>query len=106
MMSPGIGTSLGPPSCRPHQDVQWRHVDFVKISKVAEIQEIQISGGTIRLGQLLKLSGIAESGGDSKALLLSEVVCVNGVPETRRGRQLHDGDLVEARGEGARVVAR
>jgi ribosome-associated protein len=85
--------------------VQWRHGDFVKISKVAEIQEIQITSGTIRLGQLLKLSGIAESGGDSKALLLSEVVCVNGVPETRRGRQLRDGDLVEARGESARVVA-
>jgi ribosome-associated protein len=85
--------------------VQWRHGDFVKISKVAPIQEIQITGGTIRLGQLLKLSGIAESGGDSKALLLAEVVRVNGVPETRRGRQLHNGDLVEARGESARVVA-
>ena len=68
------------------------------------MQEIQISGETIRLGQLLKLSGIAESGGASKALLV-EGVLVNGVPETRRGRQLHDGDVVEARGEAARVVA-
>jgi ribosome-associated protein len=73
---------------------------------VTQVQEIQISGDTIRLGQLLKLSGIAESGGDSKALLFAEVVRVNGVPETRRGRQLHDGDLVEARGEAARVAAR
>jgi ribosome-associated protein len=73
---------------------------------VTQIQEIQISGDTIRLGQLLKLSDIAESGGDSKALLFAEVVRVNGVPETRRGRQLHDGDLVEARGEAARVAAR
>ena len=73
---------------------------------MTQIQEIQISGDTIRLGQLLKLSGIAESGGDSKALLFAEVVRVNGVPETRRGRQLHDGDLVEARGEAARVAAR
>jgi ribosome-associated protein len=73
---------------------------------VVTIQEVRISGETIRLGQLLKLSGIAESGGDSKALLFAEVVRVNGVPETRRGRQLHDGDLVEARGEAARVAAR
>lgn len=73
---------------------------------MTQVQEIQISGDTIRLGQLLKLSGIAESGGDSKALLFAEVVRVNGVPETRRGRQLHDGDLVEARGEAARVAAR
>jgi len=67
--------------------------------------DIQISGETIRLGQLLKLSGIAESGGESKALLFAETVLVNGEPETRRGRQLHDGDVVAARGESARVVA-
>ena len=72
---------------------------------MATIQEVKISGDTIRLGQLLKLSGIAESGGGGKALLLAEGVRVNGLAETRRGRQLHDGDLVEARGEGARVVA-
>jgi ribosome-associated protein len=72
---------------------------------VATIQEVKISGETIRLGQLLKLSGIAESGGEGKALLLSEGVRVNGVAETRRGRQLHGGDLVEARGAGVRVVA-
>jgi ribosome-associated protein len=70
-----------------------------------EIQEIQISGETIRLGQLLKLSGIAESGGDGKALLAEGEVRVNGVTETRRGRQLHDGDLVQARGATARVMA-
>ena len=44
---------------------------------MAPIQEVQITGTTIRLGQLLKLSGIAESGGDSKALLLAQVVHVN-----------------------------
>ncbi|MGA3362015.1 MAG: RNA-binding S4 domain-containing protein [Solirubrobacteraceae bacterium] len=73
---------------------------------MSAIREVQITGETIRLGQLLKLSGIAESGGDSKSLLLAEVVRVNGVAESRRGRQLRDGDLVEARGEAARVRAR
>ena len=58
---------------------------------MASVREVQITGETIRLGQLLKLSGIAESGGDSKALLLAEVVRVNGIAETRRGRQLRDG---------------
>ena len=81
----------------------WR---FRQDHLVPTTQEIQITGETIRLGQLLKLSGIAESGGDSKALLAVAGVRVNGVAETRRGRQLHDGDLVEARGERARVVAR
>jgi ribosome-associated protein len=84
--------------------VGWTHGDFVKITFVATVMEIRISGETIRLGQLLKLAGIAESGGASKALLRAGVR-VNGVAETRRGRQLHDGDLVEAGGEAARVVA-
>ena len=69
------------------------------------IEEIQISGQTIRLGQLLKLSGLAQSGGESKQLLAAGVL-VNGVAETRRGRQLHDGDLVEAAGASTRIVAR
>jgi ribosome-associated protein len=71
---------------------------------VAATQKVRISGETIRLGQLLKLSGIAESGGASKALL-ADGVRVNGVVETRRGRQLRSGDVVEARGETALVVA-
>ena len=65
-------------------------------------REIHISGPTIRLGQLLKLGGFASTGGASKQLLAGGVL-VNGAVETRRGRQLHDGDLVEARGETARV---
>ena len=69
------------------------------------IHDIEITGPTIRLGQLLKLSGLAESGGQGKQLLDSGVL-VNGVAETRRGRQLHDGDVVEARGVAARVLAR
>jgi ribosome-associated protein len=60
----------------------------------------------IRLGQLLKVAGLAESGGEAKALLADGVVTVNGAPEARRGRQLHDGDVVEvAGGEPVRVVA-
>jgi len=71
--------------------------------RVEPIQEIQISGQAIRLGQLLKLSGLAQSGGETKQLLAAGVL-VNGVAETRRGRQLHDGDIVEAAGLAARVV--
>ncbi len=59
------------------------------------MQEIKIRGEMIRLGQLLKLGGVVETGGDGKELLATGSVLVNGAPETRRGRQLHDGDLVE-----------
>jgi ribosome-associated protein len=56
--------------------------------------EIPIHGETIRLGQLLKLAGVVDSGSDVKALLAGEPVLVNSEPETRRGRQLHGGDDV------------
>lgn len=58
----------------------------------------------IRLGQLLKLAGLASGGGDVKAIL-ADGVTVNGEPEGRRGRQLGDGDVVEAAGEQLRVTA-
>ena len=52
----------------------------------------------IRLGQLLKLAGLVESGGEAKTLLAEGRVKVNGVVETRRGAQLHPGDVVHAPG--------
>ena len=67
--------------------------------------EIEIRGDTIRLGQLLKFSGVASSGDEAKALLGEGRVLVNGKPEERRGAQLRDGDVVEAAGERLTVVA-
>ena len=59
------------------------------------MHEIKIRGEMIRLGQLLKLGGVVDSGADGKGLLATGDVLVNGVVEQRRGRQLHDGDIVE-----------
>ena len=67
------------------------------------MDEIEIRGETIRLGQLLKLSGLAESGADAKRLLLEDEVTVNGEPEARRGRQLHRGDVVTVGAEEVRI---
>jgi ribosome-associated protein len=67
--------------------------------------EIVITGETIRLGQLLKLAGIIDSGSDAKALLASETVAVNGERETRRGRQLRPGDLVRVGDEELHVAS-
>jgi len=67
-------------------------------------QDIAIEGDMIRLGQLLKLSDLADSGADARALLLASAVTVNGDPEARRGRQLHRGDVVAVGGQTVRVV--
>ena len=57
-------------------------------------REIAIRGEMIRLGQLLKLADVVDSGGEARDLLENEEVRVNGEVETRRGRQLRIGDLV------------
>jgi ribosome-associated protein len=69
------------------------------------MRDIAVSGDEIRLGQLLKLAGVAGSGGDAKALLAEGAVAVNGEVETRRGRQLAAGDVVRVEDEELRVVA-
>lgn len=57
-------------------------------------RDVQIRGQMIRLGQLLKLAGVIDSGAGVKAFLSNEPVWVNGEREQRRGRQLHPGDIV------------
>lgn len=67
-------------------------------------RDVEIRGDMIRLGQLLKLAGLASSGAEAKAILEDAVVTVNGEPETRRGRQLHRGDVVAVEGQRVRVA--
>ena len=67
-------------------------------------REIAIRGEGIRLGQLLKLAGVIEGGGEAKAYLASTPVLVNGEPDARRGRQLRPGDVVVAGEDELRLV--
>ena len=68
------------------------------------IREVSIRDESIRLGQFLKLAGLAEDGGHAKDLIEAGDVAVNGEIEYRRGRQLRPGDVVAADGEEAKVV--
>lgn len=61
-------------------------------------REVAVRGEGIRLGQLLKLAGVADSGGEAKELLAGGGVLVDGEVETRRGRTLADGARVHAAG--------
>jgi ribosome-associated protein len=67
--------------------------------------DVAIRGDMIRLGQLLKLAGVVDTGGELKELLAREPILVNGEPDARRGRQLHPGDVVAVAGQQLRVVA-
>jgi ribosome-associated protein len=64
---------------------------------------ITIRDEFIKLGQALKLAGIAQTGIEAKIMVTSGEVSVNGEIDTRRGRKLHDGDIVETK-EGTFTV--
>ena len=67
------------------------------------IDDVSIGGDMIRLGQFLKFSGLLDSGGDAKEVVIDGFVKVNDEVDRRRGRQLHDGDLVTFEGRTVRV---
>ena len=67
--------------------------------------DVPIRGDTIRLGQLLKLAGLVDHGGEVRGFLADHPVLVNGEREHRRGRQLYPGDVVAAGARELRVVA-
>lgn len=69
------------------------------------IDDISIGGDVIRLGQFLKFSGLLDSGGDAKQVILDGYVTVNDEIDRRRGRQLRDGDLVRFEGRTVQVRA-
>lgn len=72
---------------------------------MVRVPEVAIRDDMIRLGQFLKLAGLAEDGSDAKAMIEDGEVTVNGRVDTRRGRQLHDGDVVGYAGRAVRLAA-
>ena len=68
------------------------------------MRDVTIDSDMIRLGQFLKLADLIDTGGEAKILITVGDVTVNGEVDTRRGRQLHPGDVVSVRGRTARVA--
>jgi ribosome-associated protein len=55
------------------------------------------------LGQALKAADLVGSGGEAKVAIQGGEVIVNGAVETRRGRRLKEGDVVEVGDERLEV---
>ena len=70
----------------------------------APVRQVVIHSDGLRLGQLLKLAEIIDTGAEAKALLAEGGVTVNGEVETRRGRQMVEGDVVSARDQTVELV--
>ena len=67
------------------------------------IHRFPLQGEFIELNVLLKLLGLALSGGTAKALVAGGAVTVDGVTETRIRRKLRPGQLVRLAGEEIRI---
>ncbi len=56
--------------------------------------EFQLRGEFVELNQLLKLTGVCDSGGAGKALVAEGVVSVDGQVELRKTAKIHAGQVV------------
>ena len=67
------------------------------------METITLRDEFIKLGQALKAVGFVESGVEAKEVSQDGLVSVNGETDTRRGRKLYDGDVVEFEGKTIKV---
>lgn len=63
---------------------------------------IKLSTDFIKLDALLKVAGVADSGGHAKRLIQEGEVRVNGEVTTQRGKKLRSGDVMALAGENAK----
>lgn len=59
------------------------------------VPESSLESRPLTLDQFLKQSGVVGSGGQAKILIQGGEVLLNGVVETRRGKKLVSGDIVQ-----------
>ncbi|MDG0833582.1 RNA-binding S4 domain-containing protein [Roseateles saccharophilus] len=67
--------------------------------------ELQLRGEFIELDKLLKATGLADSGGQARALIAAGEVRVDGQVELRKTAKMRAGQVVEFGGQRVRVVA-
>lgn len=70
------------------------------------METITIRDEFIKLGQVIKLAGLVENGGEAKEVITEGLVKVNGEVDTRRGRKVYPGDTVEFEGQSFKVESR
>ena len=67
------------------------------------MQVIKIKDDNIKLGQLIKLAGLVDSGVEAKYAIQNSLVYVNGQIDTRRGRKVIQGGIIKFKNEEIKV---
>jgi ribosome-associated protein len=70
-----------------------------------DTMEFKLRGEHIALCDLLKLTGIADSGGQGKLMIANGNVTVNGRPESRKTAKIRANQTVQCLGQRILVVA-
>ena len=66
--------------------------------------DFKLRGDYITLGQLLKAENLVEDGAMAKEVIKEGLAKVNGEVDTRRGKKLYPGDVVEFEGTEIKIV--
>ncbi|TCO76553.1 RNA-binding S4 domain-containing protein [Chromatocurvus halotolerans] len=70
------------------------------------MRKVEITREPVELYKILKFEGLTTTGGEAKLLIGDGQVTVNGETETRRRRQMVDGDVIGFRGEELQLQLR
>jgi ribosome-associated protein len=73
---------------------------------IVENIEFRLRDEHVRLCDLLKVAGLADSGGQGKQLVAAGEVTVDGQPESRKTAKIRAGQTVECRGVRVRVLGK
>lgn len=68
------------------------------------MKEIKIDTEFIKLGQFLKMSGVADSGSYAKMYISEGLVFVNDEVDLRRGRKCYPGDIIRYETQEFKVI--
>jgi ribosome-associated protein len=74
----------------------WSRIEIT--GTIVETIRIQLKGEYVRLCDLLKLAGIADSGGQGKQMVAAGEATVDGQPESRKTAKIRAGQTVACRG--------
>ena len=75
------------------------------VEPALDIREFRLRDDHVRLCDLLKLAGVADSGGQGKHLVAAGEVSVDGQPESRKTAKIRAGQSVEYRDVRIVVIA-
>jgi ribosome-associated protein len=78
---------------------------YNQAKSIVDTIEFTLRGEHVALCDLLKLTGIADSGGQGKLMIANGEVTVDGQPESRKTAKIRAGQTVHCLGRSVLVVA-